>query len=118
MASRACADITGTGKRVAAVLWNSLSYSMIQITRRKRPARTVISQTNKAAIVIWISSLTPKRAYWGFSPHLDDCELLVEWSGAGSDRRPSVSGRVATRRPCRVHTSFCVLGGLRAGAFG
>ena len=46
----------------------------------------VIIQVNKAATLIrissltlWISSLTPGRAYRGFSPHLADRELLADW---------------------------------------
>jgi hypothetical protein len=45
-------EITGTGRRVAAAVWNSLSYSMIQITRRMRPARMVTIQVNKATTLI------------------------------------------------------------------
>src|SRR5215471_8818274 len=52
MPSRACVVITGTGKRVAAALWNSRSYSMIQITSSRRPARTVTIQVYKAKVLI------------------------------------------------------------------
>jgi len=37
---------------MAAALWNLGSYSMIQITRRTRPARTVTIQVNKATTLI------------------------------------------------------------------
>jgi hypothetical protein len=45
-------DITGTGKRVAVALWNSGSYSMIQMMRRTRPAKMVIIHVNNAATFI------------------------------------------------------------------
>src|SRR5215471_14813350 len=55
MPSRACAEITGTGKWVSAAVWNSRSYSMIQIPKRRRPARTVPIQTYMAMLLTRIS---------------------------------------------------------------
>jgi hypothetical protein len=52
MPRKACSESTGTGKRVAAAVWNSRSYSIIQITRRVRPPRMVTIQVNNAATLI------------------------------------------------------------------
>src|ERR1700722_2611645 len=57
MPSSAWVEITGTGRRVAAVLWKSRSYSMSQMMSRTRPTRTVAIQANKAAVLITILSL-------------------------------------------------------------
>ena len=78
MPSSACVDITGTGSRVAAEPWNSLSYSMIQIISSTRPPKTVSIQANKAAMLISRGIL---QGRWAGSA------VYVYGPGAGRDWR-------------------------------